>query len=70
MSASIAETFSQLPESERQAFIFGVTLAYRDVMNALAPAFVSGGIDKAFSDIRDQYREVTALIAVEGVCDK
>lgn len=69
MSTTITDQFANLHPDERRAFIIGVTLAYRDVMDAIGPAFDAGGLTKAFVDIREQYQNVKALIAVEGVCE-
>lgn len=70
MSATIVDQYADIHDDEKRAFILGVTMAYRDVLDAVGKAMESpAGITKAFTDIREQYQNVTALIAVEGVCE-
>lgn len=66
----LAAEFAKMPDGDQLPFMAGVTVAYARVFDAIATAFNDpAGLTKAYADVRAQYDEAMALVAVEGVMD-
>lgn len=66
---------AEFDDSERKAFVAGVSVAYGEVFDAInaalntCPQIDLSGVGNVFARVREQFEEFTALVAVEGVLD-